>query len=558
MKNNKYNVLIPFNNFGDLLGSKRNYSSGGTIILNGYEVFVGQNINYLKKGFGEVKVNSYDLSFDELVDYQRLIDLSIVIERTIDVKGKTYIYYELIDNEEIYDYAKNRCLLNDVLLTKINKKKDEWSVGCDAIAFIPVEYRKHSFVEIKLEEKDSVSQQYLTWLKYREDNEKELYETSTKVKLHDHKELSDYNLDVKRLFLGKIKIKVLLDYPSNNPNDVNNTLGQPCFANLFITCDEKTSCGVLHLVILSMPFLPSHFMDNIISNALFVELQNGDWINLNDYIYHKFKIKKRGTAKSFITFFNNRKCLQDNYVASLLLSEIIYNKDENFGQIIDKDILDIVNNKSGMGQFDRAEVYAYSNSLIQFVKEPKWSLKSRLEDEVIECYYLELLCLEEASIFIAQNNLDSLLNNKMNKKQLFFLMQNIKIYKSFVNTMNYWNFKPVYPAAQKSLKMIRDAFQLDQKEENLSKNFAIINQYYSTLEKYNNYISTFIITLVARIITIIEIINKVDELHTESGWNVSAIRNIAILVLIFFLIPYFVKLMFGRFYGIDKSNNIIS
>ena len=329
-------------------------------------------------------------------------------------------------------------------------------------------------------------------------------------------------------------------------------LGNPFFADLFITKDSNTTCAVLHIVVLSLPSLVSHFMDNMISNALFAELEKDVWVDLLKFLKVKFDIEKRGTPKIFATFFRNRKFLPDNYVASMLLSEIIYNEKENLGRITDKDIVGIVSDNVGMGQFDRAKIYAYSNSLLQFLNESVKSVESRLEDEAIECYYMELLCLEEASINIAQNNINLLLSNKKSRRQIFFLVQNIKIYRAFVNTMNYWNFEPTYPAARKSLNMIRKAFDIDNKEAKIKKNFEIVNQYYSTLESYNNFISTTIITLVARIITVIGIVDKINELHTSNGWDIKNILIIAVLSIVFLIIPWIVKAKFNKTYSVKK------
>lgn len=552
---NKYKVLIPFSNLGELIDNKRVKPLRKKVLVEGYCVLNGDNINYLIRENKNIETYCYELDYYSLIDYQRLIDMSIVKEIGIEIKGIRYVLYELIVDEEVKDYIKTRKLFNHQLIGISKKKRKEWEASCDVEVLLPVECDNiNQFNELNHKDQ-TVSDLYLKYIEKREISEREFEikrSTGDDSSQYDKKSKTNKSLVVDRKHIGKTRIKVLVDYPCDNPNDPNNILGTPFFADLFITKDLNTTCAVLHIVILSLPNLISHFMDNMTSNALLADLGNDTWVDLTEFLKIRFNIDKRGTPKIFATFFRDRKFLKDNYVASMLLSEIIYNEKESLGQITDKDIVSIVSDNVGMGQFDRAKIYAYSNSLLQFSDENAKSTESRLEDEAVECYYMELLCLEEASIGIAQNNINKLLSDKKSKRQVFFLIQNIKIYHAFVNTMNYWNFEPVYPAARKSLDMIRKAFNIDDKEAKIKKNFEIVNQYYSTLENYNNFISTTIITLVARIITVIGIVDKINELHTANGWDVRNILIIAILSITFLIIPWIVKLIFNQTYSVKK------
>lgn len=553
---NKFNVLIPFDNLGKLVNNKKIKPLRKKISIEGYNIFRGDNVSYLVAGDGNVEVYCYVLDYHSLIDYQRLIDLSIVKEFGVSIKGIKYLIYELIVNDEVVNYARNKSLWNDQLIDIAHKKDKEWKASCDIEVLLPVECDNIDNFDRLNTDEQSVSDLYLKSIEKREIAEKEFavdQGENIDAVFEGEKGALKKTIVLGRKYIGKAKLKVLVDYPCDNPNDTNNMLGNPFFADLFITKDSNTTCAVLHIVVLSLPSLVSHFMDNMISNALFAELEKDVWVDLLKFLKVKFDIEKRGTPKIFATFFRNRKFLPDNYVASMLLSEIIYNEKENLGRITDKDIVGIVSDNVGMGQFDRAKIYAYSNSLLQFLNESVKSVESRLEDEAIECYYMELLCLEEASINIAQNNINLLLSNKKSRRQIFFLVQNIKIYRAFVNTMNYWNFEPTYPAARKSLNMIRKAFDIDNKEAKIKKSFEIVNQYYSTLESYNNFISTTIITLVARIITVIGIVDKINELHTSNGWDIKNILIIAVLSIIFLIIPWIVKAIFNKTYSVKNS-----
>ena len=61
-----------------------------------------------------------------------------------------------------------------------------------------------------------------------------------------------------------------------------------------------------------------------------------------------------------------KSAVNDQQLASLLMSETMYEEGEEFGQLIDKDIVKIVSEPYGMAQYDIAYVGVNLNTFIQF------------------------------------------------------------------------------------------------------------------------------------------------------------------------------------------------
>lgn len=77
---------------------------------------------------------------------------------------------------------------------------------------------------------------------------------------------------------------------------------------------------------------------------------------LYEYMLNRWSIRLSGTPKSYVTIPMEKSAVNDQQLASLLMSETMYEEGEEFGQLIDKDIVKIVSEPYGMAQYDIAYV----------------------------------------------------------------------------------------------------------------------------------------------------------------------------------------------------------
>jgi hypothetical protein len=152
------------------------------------------------------------------------------------------------------------------------------------------------------------------------------------------------------------------------------------------------------------------------------------------------------------------------------MAETIYSSDEELGTFIDKEILSISESSTGMGQYDRAFVCVCSNVFLQFCEHFCASKNSRLHEQAITFFYIELLMFEEAAIQIADHNIVASLSEVKSISPKKFLHNTVKIRKQYAKTSEFWDIQVNYPSSKKSVSMIREAFKMNELLERMNRN----------------------------------------------------------------------------------------
>ena len=279
-------------------------------------------------------------------------------------------------------------------------------------------------------------------------------------------DLACFKQRIDRIYLGKLRLRIASEATVDRYDTLGDTIGAPALVDVYLSVDRKSGCGVLTWYSLSSPFLLSHLMDNVIRNQVTV-LSEGQWINLYDYLKSRFSLTKRGTPKIYVVLPNDRTCLKTSQIASLLASETIYPEQEEYGQIIDPEILQIAASEHGMGQYDRAFICAYTNVMLQFSPDLKATLRDRMCESSIALFYIELILFEEAAIGIADRHMVELFTSAAMEDPVDFLRQVDRINDSYTNTVDFWDVQVNYPTSQRSMRMLRSAFRIEEKLEAL-------------------------------------------------------------------------------------------
>ena len=281
-------------------------------------------------------------------------------------------------------------------------------------------------------------------------------------------DLAGFKHRIKRRYLGKLPIQITCENTVNQYDVAGNPIGEPVAVDMFLSVDEMSSCGVLTWYSLSAPFLISQLLDNVIRNQVLVVL--GDQrVNLFDHLDSAYGLIRRGTPKSFVVIPKSKSCLSNSQIASLLASETIYPDGETYGEVIDPEITAIAQSEHGMGQYSRAYVAAYTNVVLQFNDELHQTLRERLYEESITLFYIELILFEEASINIADREIMRLLTAANIDDPIDFLQQVDRISGDYAKTIDFWDVQVNYPTSQKSINMLRDAFEIKEKLENMKR-----------------------------------------------------------------------------------------
>ena len=416
------------------------------IYLINYEVFLDQNIycfRFKKNSICEGII--VQLSYLSLLKYQKLINLSHYIEKQI---GSRLIYVYKVN-------YLSPPLYNDTLKTMISTRSKEWSVIPDIYVSIPVKYTDiERFYNIPYDENTAIDY-VLKNLDFR---------THFEVGIPSQKDFIDDFASVKnrikRFYLGKHWIQISEELTIENYTSTRNSVGPSALVDFYISVDQKSNSAILTFFSLSCPFLISHLFDNVIRNQILI-FEDDSYQNIFNYICDKFSLTKRGTPKIFSLFPNEPSDLSPQQIASLLASETIYSDGEQFGKIIDKDITNILSSNNGMGQYDRAVVYAYTNVLLQFSKNLIGTVSNRIHEEAITLFYIELILFEEAAINILDHHIIKLLTSQSSNNPILFLSTVNNILDEYSNTIDFWTINLNYPTSQKSLNMLKASFLID-------------------------------------------------------------------------------------------------
>ena len=295
------------------------------------------------------------------------------------------------------------------------------------------------------------------------------YEAGVPSTLDKVDDLASFKKRIRRFYLGKVKIQIFSEITANNYANVGDAIGPGAFVDIYISVDTESNCAVLTWYSLSSPFLVSHLFDNVIRNQIMI-VGADSCVNFYDCIKAKFGLIKRGTPKIFSVFPCDKKKLTKSQLASLLVGETIYPEGENFGEIIDEDILSIVQSDYGMGQYDRAFVCAYSNAVLQFSEDFSGSISERLCEESITLFYIELILFEEAAIHIADREIINLFTSGDTAEPIEFLSKVAAIYDGYSRTIDFWDIKVNYPTSQKSIAMLRRSFRIKDQLDEMKRN----------------------------------------------------------------------------------------
>ncbi|MBQ8641580.1 MAG: GNAT family N-acetyltransferase [Clostridia bacterium] len=464
-----------------------------------------------------------EIRYRDLLAYQRYINPVQNMEKT----SADVLYYVLT-----FPY-ENPPLMNELLAEMLPSRKTEWNIIPDLYVSVPVQYDSAVYFRKQTSENDILPRHLMRNLDYRTQ-----YEVGIPSSLTGVDELSHLKSRLKRYSLGKHRIRILNEITLDNYTSGEQVIGAPAYAEFYITIDTGSSCAVVTWYSLSAPFLLSHYMDNVIKNQLQI-FHTGKWINIYEFFSTEYRITKRGTPKIYAVIPEEKSCLANNQLASLLASETIYPDGESFGSIIDADILEAVNSTVGMGQYDRGFICAYTNVMLQFSPDLRCRLTDRIGEESIALFFTELILLEEAAIKIADQSMIRLFSTNQFEDPVHFLEQVEDIYEHYSRTIDFWDVQINYPTSQKSMRMMRNAFQIPKMLEEMQRTREHLQTVFDTtsnmIDRKDNIRINASLTIISMLAVISALLDSYDYIAVWSGLlsadTVSLLQKISFIVI---------------------------
>jgi hypothetical protein len=295
-----------------------------------------------------------------------------------------------------------------------------------------------------------------------------------------------------------------------------------------------------------MPLLISHFFDCCIRGQLYISeiAQNGNkYENLYLFLEEKYFLEKCGNPKVFAIIPKEKKEIRQQHLGSLLMGETIYPNGEDFGEIIDKQIMDKIKDDNGMGQYDRAFVCASTSVVLQLQaqKDSIMSIGARIKELAITAFYIELILFEEATINLVKNSITSFFDKQHEDDIDSFLGQIDRIYDEYSKAIYYVDLNLNYPSSQSSISMLRTAFNIEALVQTMEKSKDHLQNSFEVKSSIKDRFESRVLNLILLFLTVLQGVYIVFPMLFESNKaidrkKVIGIGLVTLIVLIFVMI----------------------
>ena len=422
--------------------------------LENYNCLPSTPLLFVREEFSECKAKILKITYDKLLAYQRHLNIFNLKEH-FEIFKADCSEPSQAENVIVYTIenpSDQKTIFNDYLEDMIRTRKAEWSLIPDIVLMYPVSVLDKSKILNSINEYDSDINAYMHYLNIR-------LQCETGVPYgHDGADMmARFKKRISRHYLGATKFRITRDMIMDILDRDDISVGADIYMHMMVAIDAESDVGVLYVISLSSPFLLSYLLDNVVRNQLMVATQDG-MKNLYEHILDNWGLKISGTPKSYVTIPKHKDSLDSQQLAALLMSETIYEEGEDFSKIVDEGIIQIVNEPNGMGQYDIAYVGVTLNTFIQFYPSYRGSMQYRLFWNSVTAFYIELILFEEAAITRFNRSLVELMSDANKDLPEAFLEKNRNITNEYLRSVEFWNVQLNYPSSQRSLKMIREAF----------------------------------------------------------------------------------------------------
>lgn len=473
--------------------------------------------------FSSCGAKIFRLSYAQLLTWQKHLNISQMTENIESFVLPDGTEVPLFVYSAEGNYVRGD-ILNERLSEMIKTREREWALVPDVVLMYPVEVENPERIADNVSAYNSDMILYAHYLNVR-------LQCETGVPYgHDGADMMErFKNRIEHYYLGEVRCRLTEEMIMDIMDKEDVPVGADLAVQLMAAVDRESNVGVLFVMSLSSAFLLSHLVDNVVRNQLIV-IDEGAPRNLYEYILRKWGLAIAGTPKSYITVPAEKDVLEEKQLASLLMSETIYEDGEEFGCVVDRDILSVAGGQYGMALYNIAYVGVSANTYIQFWPTYRGSKQYRLFWNSVAAFYIELVLFEEAAINIFNKSLVSLMSEANKREPEDFLEQNRNITVKYLNTVEFWNVQLNYQSSQKSVRLIRDAFGLqtlmtrmernhDQVRNIFEINREIVDRKTEREEKESNdemNFILFILTIVSTFSALYQIIDYIMTYVTEA------------------------------------------
>ncbi len=548
-RNETTSIIMPVTaKFKELEGLKKE-----KIILTGFEMQDEHSMYFTSKIGSQVEAYCYDgIKFNEFYNLEAKLDLFHVFEGVRIHNQHQNIFFWAQETNPKY--------VNDIV-----RRENNYEIGeiyedkmvADIYTVIPFRYENREILKEKqCLENNFIVNNLITGLRFQEN-----YEFG-----NENHNVRKYQDRIKRYDLGTVSAIICEDrhynYYYKSPTELIEKTPIPL--RLIIACDKDTHTAVLYLLNFSVKSYPTGYLDEVCRNDILIEVEPGyeylekgviegengpiHYMSLYTYLKDKYKIFKSGLPRHLVISpyldDENENCMglpeeiqqkiHEKYMqikSSIMYAETVFEDEEELGKVIDPEIKELLKVPYGISIYDYAKSYISRQVLLLYADTFKDYLAERIDFAVVDLFYVELICLEDAAIQISNYSISKFINNyKENdedgKKGKFINPQSVledldAIEEEYAKTLDLWDVQMNYSSSKIFLAKMREAFEIEQSIKRLKRTKEEIAKIYQSKNaKLTGHFAT-IISFVTIILTVIQIfqIYLDDFASAEKGEN---------------------------------------
>lgn len=440
-----------------------------------------------------------DVSFKELLNYQRVINATALNEEVINDDGIDKILYYKNQNANNIDIG-----YENENLTKLKTINDvEMEINYDSYILIPLERIKNKDIKISnaISKIESYKYEYLSNLL------DEYYRSTFESKIDR----------IKHSFVGKIKFRI--------PYDADY-IAKYIIASVVIGQDSISKCGVLILTINNSYVPASYLIENMLqSNIEIFDEDEKVWKSFNDYLRNKYGVEKRGIPNVLQIVFSEKDDIPEAILTSWLMGEAYCKKGYGLGEIKLGENKSIKDYKLDVPTYENAvAVYASRDVVVEYNKRER-IIFGRLENVVSTLSAIELILFEEAAISTCEHKYQNIIDNKkLGTLSLVSHMKNIQ--EEFIRTIDFWNPNMRYMGSEIVEEEFRKKFEIDKHKHKLIEKQEKFNTYFMLRRDKRNTMESIFLSIVGCVLTASSIYDI-----TSNGFTLKTLVLLIVIVL---------------------------
>lgn len=440
-----------------------------------------------------------DVSFKEILNYQRTINATALNEEVISDDGIDKILY--YKNQKANDIDSG---YENENLTKLKTINDvEMEINYDSYVLIPLERIKNKDIKISnaISKIESYKYEYLSNLL------DEYYRSTFESKIDR----------ITHSFVGKIKFRI--------PYDADY-IAKYITASAIIGQDSISKCGVLILTINNSYVPASYLIENMLqSNIEIFDEDEKVWKSFNDYLKNKYGVENRGIPNVLQIVFSEKDDIPEAILTSWLMGEAYCKKGYGLGEIKLGENKSIKDYKLDVPTYENAvAVYASRDVVVEYNKRER-IIFGRLENVVSTLSAIELILFEEAAISTCEHKYQNIIDNKkLGTLSLVSHMKNIQ--EEFIRTIDFWNPNMRYMGSEIVEEEFRKKFEIDKHKHKLIEKQEKFNTYFMLRRDKRNTMESIFLSIVGCVLTASSIYDI-----TSNGFTLKTLVLLIVIVL---------------------------